>query len=372
MLGTGSGFAQAIKEMKQKQKDQAALVLTKAEQQEVAANATPNLGQLSNTPQAQQAAAGNAAYVVPTSSIHPRINEIEQLNFLRNVAGMQEGSQNNFESRYIDYRPFRESLTGQGSQEELRLIQRDQLGRLQDQALGKTPSLADAKLKQAQDRNLAQQLATAQAQRGGNQAALQRNLMRSRAEQLANTNQQGAQLALQERQTAEANLANELGQQRAQDISLQQADLEARRRLASETAQFANKMTLAGQEAKQASKDRTAGMITGIAGAAATLFSSDTNAKENKKPADKDTEKFLDALQASTYTYKDNKNGKGEHLGIMAQALKKSKVGEGMVEETEEGLVVNPGKGFGAMLAAQANINKRLKALESRKKKDKK
>ena len=56
----------------------------------------------------------------------------------------------------------------------------------------------------------------------------------------------------------------------------------------------------------------------------------------------------------------------------MAQDLEKAgPVGKSMVEDTPMGKLVNYGKGFGAVLAAQAHLNQRLKALESKKKKRK-
>lgn len=82
---------------------------------------------------------------------------------------------------------------------------------------------------------------------------------------------------------------------------------------------------------------------------------------------------FLDALTAYQYEYKDPKElgaGEGEQLGIMAQELEEAgPVGEQMVIDTPQGKMVDYGKGFGAILAAQVELNERLKELEKRKKK---
>lgn len=50
----------------------------------------------------------------------------------------------------------------------------------------------------------------------------------------------------------------------------------------------------------------------------------------------------------------------------MAQELEKSAVGDSMVEDTPDGKMVNYGKGFGAVLAAQAHLNERLNKLEKK------
>ena len=87
--------------------------------------------------------------------------------------------------------------------------------------------------------------------------------------------------------------------------------------------------------------------------------------------------KFLDALKPNSFEYKDKfkKNpmgGEDRYLGVMAQDLEKAgPVGKSMVKDTPMGKLVDYGKGFGAVLAAQAHLNQRLKALESKKKKRK-
>ena len=98
---------------------------------------------------------------------------------------------------------------------------------------------------------------------------------------------------------------------------------------------------------------------------------------EKGEPKDFSPKKFLDALKPNSFEYKDEfkKNpmgGEGRFLGVMAQDLEKAgPVGKSMVEDTPMGKLVNYGKGFGAVLAAQAHLNQRLKALESKKKKRK-
>jgi hypothetical protein len=60
-------------------------------------------------------------------------------------------------------------------------MRQDVLTQMGQAAMGKGPSLAEAQLKQAQDRTLAQQLAAVQAGRGGNSALAQRGLMQAQS-----------------------------------------------------------------------------------------------------------------------------------------------------------------------------------------------
>ena len=98
------------------------------------------------------------------------------------------------------------------------------------------------------------------------------------------------------------------------------------------------------------------------------------NNKENISKEDFNPKSFLDKLQAYSYEYKDKfkkdgMGGDGRYLSVMAQDLEKAgPVGRSMVEENDNGKYVNYGKGFGAILAAQAHLNKRLNELEKKKK----
>lgn len=112
------------------------------------------------------------------------------------------------------------------------------------------------------------------------------------------------------------------------------------------------------------------------------FYGSDEN---NKKPSQKnskgmkapdgDVDDFLSKLQPSKYEYKDTSKpgtSPGEHYGVMAQDLEKSSIGKTLVKNTPNGKMVDTVQGFGAVLAAQSELNKRLKALEGSKAKSSK
>ncbi len=97
------------------------------------------------------------------------------------------------------------------------------LGALEQSAMGTGPSLAMEQLKQTQDRTLAQQLAAVQAQRGGNGALGQRDVLRRAAEMNAQTANQGVTARLQEQQQNRQLYGQQLGQeQQAVDQMTQQ------------------------------------------------------------------------------------------------------------------------------------------------------
>lgn len=255
---------------------------------------------------------------------------------------------------------------------------------LQAQSRGQGPSLADAQLRQAGNRNLAQQLASAASMRGGNPAALQRALVMQQGQQGRDLAEQSAVAKLQERQMAQQGLQGlALGQQQ-QDLS--QVMDPARLRADMERARFD-----ADVARRNAVKQQQNAVLTGIldagarAGAAMTtggaseagkagtsgMGGSDKNMKKDIKSGSKDVKSFLDALSAKSYEYKDTSKpgtAEGPRVGIMAQDLEKSKMGKTLVKDTPDGKMVDTVQGYGAILAAQAELNKRLKALEGKKK----
>lgn len=89
------------------------------------------------------------------------------------------------------------------------------LGTLEQAAAGNAPSLAVEQLKQNQERSLAQQVAMAQSQRGGNAALAQRSAANLGAQNSASVGQQAMLGRLEESQAAKGMLQQELQNQQA-------------------------------------------------------------------------------------------------------------------------------------------------------------
>lgn len=81
----------------------------------------------------------------------------------------------------------------------------------------------------------------------------------------------------------------------------------------------------------------SAGAGIGAAGGQ-LLFSDERVKKDIESVSKKDLGEFRNALKAYSFKYKDEEMGEGEHIGVMAQDLQKSKLGRTVVEENEDGV----------------------------------
>lgn len=150
------------------------------------------------------------------------------------------------------------------------------------------------------------------------------------------------------------------------------AELAAQQKAQEET-DANNKTIIADNEKNAAAANNTANnsAIGNDVGAVGTIVNgiiqtSDRRAKKDIKPADDKMKGFLDNLNAYDWKYKGG-DGKTNN-GVMAQDLEKSDVGREMVMDTPKGKMVDYGKGLASILAAQSMLNKRLDALEKKKK----
>lgn len=93
--------------------------------------------------------------------------------------------------------------------------------------------------------------------------------------------------------------------------------------------------------------------------------------------SDEEIEEFLNNLEPTQYEYVDAALDKmeeradtvstGKKVGIMAQDLEKSKIGKQMVMEDKDGTkMVDGPQSVGALLAATASLNRRIKKLENK------
>lgn len=222
--------------------------------------------------------------------------------------------------------------------------ERNVFGRLGKISAGQD-SIAPMQMQANMDTANQQALALAASQRGASNPALA-----FRQAQMANQQagleaaQQSAMMAQQERMQANQMIMAQAAAQRG--VQLQSA-----------VANQQNDTTKRGQDMN---------MISGLGQGA--MLMSDENEKKNIEPkryAMEEIEQFLKVLKPSTYEYKDQKNGGGEKMGIMAQDLEKSEIGKTMVDTLPGGeKVVDTNKAIGALLAANADMAKRIKKLE--------
>lgn len=97
----------------------------------------------------------------------------------------------------------------------------------------------------------------------------------------------------------------------------------------------------AGQMAHAQSRQ---GILGGIANIGAAIFSDKRVKKNLGAIGKKDIKEFKKSIKPYTFEYTDEKYGKGEWAGVMAQDLEKSKLGRTVVEERDGVKTVNLGK----------------------------
>lgn len=309
------------------------------------------------------------------------------------------GSGSSPSSYYTPYQNYGQLLNGytQGStnavnqqapqlngaqQAQFRQMQMQQAQQLQGVASGQQQGAGElAVQRQVANAQAAQQAQAAMA-RGGANAGL---AMRNAASQQAGIGLSGAgqaqQAALTDQQTAQGQLTNALGQGRTQDLSLagQNANLTQQQYAQNNQANLGYLQGLSGMDQgqlnaqaamygnAQGNKGILGGLLTaGGSVAGAAVLHSDQKLKTNIKSAGRDIDDMLDNLAAKSYRYKDEKHGKGQRAGIMAQDALKSRVGSSLVMQKPDGLAVDVNRALSAALASSARLNERLRKLEQR------
>jgi len=195
--------------------------------------------------------------------------------------------------------------------------QAEVLAAMGEAAAGRGPSLAEAQLKQAQDRNLAQQLAAVQSQRGGSAAANQRTLIQSMSGSGRDLASQSAIERLKERDRF-LQASTQAGQVARQDINTG-VDLATMAKREKQQAELAR----AGADLArtQARKQQQGQLLGGVLGAGATLLASDEKLKNLKEENKKDTAKAAEAFKSLAASLG---SGKSSSAGQGLQALAKA------------------------------------------------
>lgn len=224
---------------------------------------------------------------------------------------------------------------------------------LQTQAAGGGPSVATAMLNNNAQTISNNASAMAAGARGVNPGLALKNATQAGTDATQQAASQGVAARMQEQLNAQQQLGGQLNTMMGQGLQAQQQK------------DIVNS-GVAGGNADRSSKT-AGGLVNGLFGAVAM---SDERAKTNVKDGTGDAQAMLDSISAKTYEYKDPSQpgaGDGQHTSPMAQDLEKTPMGASMVQDTPDGKVVDYGKGFGALMAGMAALNKRFDALEGKK-----
>jgi hypothetical protein len=211
------------------------------------------------------------------------------------------------------------------------------------QLSGQGPSIGQMSYQKALEDAARQQQAFAASARGGQNAALAaRTAQQQIGEAQAGAGLQSAMMQAQERQQAAGGLGNIAAAQRGVAANVAGQNLQA----------------------QTAAQGQQLGLLGNIGGG--LIAASDEKLKDNikeTKKANSSIEEFLDAVKSVSFNYKgDDKN----RDGVIAQDLEKTKLGNQMVKDTPQGKMVDFGQGFANLLAAQAELNERLKKIEGK------
>lgn len=174
------------------------------------------------------------------------------------------------------------------------------------------------------------------------------------------------------RQNIENQRANLANQQQMYNKGLYQQQFQ--NELAKAGAQGQATGNLAGMYAQQAGAQAQAdaSVMAGMAnlGGAYMMRPSDVRVKQDIKPGSPSIRKMLDKLDPYEYDYKDeaieDESMLGSQLGVMAQDLEESELGDKFVQEDMNGVKrVDYGKMGSTQMAALADLHQRLKKLEA-------
>ena len=205
--------------------------------------------------------------------------------------------------------------------------------------------------------------------------ALENANMQQRANELGYTTEADRQKFIsQQKLQADITKAELMRQYLAMGLSQEQASQQAMMDFYRVQAGINQANVGASNAASIAQQQAKTGLIGGLMSAGgqalgAVAMASDKRCKKNIEKGDEGVKEFLDSLTSHMYNYKDESNDERPRLGVMAQDVQKSALGDAMVVKTENGfLALDVNRGFGALMASAADLNRRLSKLEKGKK----
>ncbi|MGE0551749.1 MAG: tail fiber domain-containing protein [Kofleriaceae bacterium] len=223
---------------------------------------------------------------------------------------------------------------------------------LRDLAMGKN-SVAAEQLRQGMQQGQAAQASMAAGASPQNAAMAARTAANNMARLGYGMSGQQAIAGLQERNDAQRALAQMILEQRGQDINVALGSRQ--------NAVGAYQAGLKPPEPQGPStKDQLLGAATALGSA---LAKSDRRLKTDIEDGEDDARAALRKLVANSYRYKNDRYGKGKHLGVMAQNLEEAGLGFAVVNEPD-GKAVDGGKLSTALAAMMATQEGRLSKLE--------
>lgn len=249
------------------------------------------------------------------------------------------------------------------------------------QANGQTQGAGELAVQRQANNAMANNTSAAQMARGANTAMAMRNAARTNADIGVNAAGQAGIAQLQDQQSAQNQLGGLLGATRGQDLQTRGQDIQTAG--ANQAAQMQQQQVQLAALAQMLGVDQAAlqqdmekrkiaatdkGMFPELLKAGGSLMAaSDRDLKTGIYEAGREVDYILSNLKPYEYHYKDEtRHGVGPRIGIMAQDLEGTALGAAIVEDTEDGKMIDLKKALSFALAAVARLDARVRELEGK------
>jgi hypothetical protein len=222
--------------------------------------------------------------------------------------------------------------------------------RLDDQATGRV-SLSGEQLRQGLQQNMSAQRSMAASASPANAAMAARTAAIQGGRMGMGMSGQAATAGIQERRSAQDAINNSLMQQRQQDANVA---LGSRQNAIS---------GYGGTTPEGTGLEKATPVINAGIGALGAIVS-DRRTKTDIESGDERSRRILEGLKAYSYRYKDQNDGAGRQLGVMAQDLEKAGLKQAVID-SPSGKQLDAGKLAGANTALLSALARRVDKLET-------
>ncbi len=282
------------------------------------------------------------------------------------TADYQRGYLQNFANRAPVTADATQSDQSRGQQQQLANM-------LFAQSRGQTPGAGEMAVNRQAGQSLAAQTSLASQARGANAGMAMRNAARNQADIGTNAAGQASIAQMQDQTNAQNQLGGLLGTQRGQDIGMAQGNQNAA--VQQQQMQLAALAQMLGvdkaaleqdlEKRKLQTQDTGFGgsLLSGLGG---IMAKSDERAKTDIVDASDEIDVMLLHLDPKRYRYKDEADGEGSRVGVMAQDLARSEAGRDAVVTHNGQLHIDLAKALSLALAAVARLDARVRELEGR------
>ncbi len=262
-------------------------------------------------------------------------------------------------------------MMDQTQQLQARQQQQGLAGMLQRQASGQQAGAGELAVNRQVGQAQAAQASQSMMARGANAGMANRQAARSTADIGVAGAGQAAQAQMQDQTNAMGQLGGVLQGMRGADVQVAGANQASQ--MQQQQVQLAALAQMLGidqaemqariEKAKVDAGDK--GNIGGIMTGLGTMMC-DENLKTDVEPEGVEIDEMLRNIVPCSYNYKDKVHGEGRRVGVMAQDLQRTEIGESIVFDAGDHLEIDGNKAVPMLLAVVARLNARIDQLEGK------